>query len=161
MTPDEELEAHWRTRRGPRREPAGAGRVRTRPVAAAGGRPERADRRQRGHGTAPGADRTALLLTVAGFLGSALILRADAWLRPALAHAAVRTRGGTRRLLADPRVRALLLLCRLPPLFSAVPEGLAVSYAEALTGAVGTACVVGNARSVRRLQRVPDRPVGS
>ncbi|MGI5348733.1 MFS transporter [Streptomyces sp. CA-250714] len=76
--------------------------------------------------------RTALLLTVAGFLGSALILQMGTRLRLALAHAAVRARGGTRRLLADPRVRALLLLCWLPPLFVVVPEGLAAPYADSL-----------------------------
>ncbi|MEU7315259.1 MFS transporter [Streptomyces sp. NPDC007083] len=84
------------------------------------------------------APRTALVLTVAGFLGSALILQTGTRLRPALVRAAAHTRGGTRRLLADPRVRALLLLCWLPPLFAVVPEGLAAPYADALgAGPVG------------------------
>ncbi|MDJ1138389.1 MFS transporter, partial [Streptomyces iconiensis] len=82
--------------------------------------------------------REALVITVAGFLGSALILRMGTRLRPALAHAAERARGGTRRLLADRRVRVLLLLCWLPPTFAVVPEGLAAPYADALdAGSVG------------------------
>lgn len=84
------------------------------------------------------APRGALVITVAGFLCSALILRCGTLLRPALAHAARDARGGTLRLLADRRVRVLLTLCWLPPAFSVVPEGLAAPYAAALeAGPVG------------------------
>ncbi|MFH9108060.1 MFS transporter [Streptomyces albus] len=76
--------------------------------------------------------RTALVLTVAGFLGSALLLRTGTRLRPPLARAAARTTAGTRRLLADRKVRALLLLCWLPPTFAVVPEALAAPYADGL-----------------------------
>ncbi|MFG3253083.1 MFS transporter [Streptomyces sp. NPDC048172] len=81
--------------------------------------------------------RGALVITVAGFLGSALILQAGTRLRPALVSpgrdvGARAERGGTLRLLADRRIRALLLLCWVPPAFAVVPEGLAAPYADAL-----------------------------
>ncbi|MGH3314277.1 MAG: MFS transporter [Streptomyces sp.] len=76
--------------------------------------------------------RTALLLTVVGFLASALLLGVGTRARPPLAVA--RARGGTRALFADRRVRGLLALCWLPPAFVVVPEGLAAPYA-AETGA--------------------------
>ncbi|UNS99040.1 MFS transporter [Streptomyces tubbatahanensis] len=101
--------------------------------------------------------RTALVGTVAGFLASALILRAGTRLRPALAGAAARTRGATRArggiraLLADRRVRSLLLLCWLPPTFAVVPEGLAAPYADDLGAgpvAVGLLLAAGPVGSV-------------
>lgn len=72
--------------------------------------------------------RGALLLTVAGFLASAVLLRLGTRRRP---PAAVRrrARGGTRALFADRRIRALLALNWLPPAFVVVPEGLAAPYA--------------------------------
>jgi len=71
--------------------------------------------------------RTALLLTVGGFLLSAALLRLGALSRPPLAIE--RVRGGTRALFADRRVRGLLALCWLPPAFLVLSEGLAAPYA--------------------------------
>lgn len=71
--------------------------------------------------------RTALLLTVGGFLLSAALLRLGTLSRPPLA--VERVRGGTRAIFADRRVRGLLALCWLPPAFLVVPEGLAAPYA--------------------------------
>ncbi|MEE1938720.1 MFS transporter [Streptomyces sp. TRM 70361] len=83
------------------------------------------------------APRTALLLTAAGFLLSAVILRLGTRERGPLARE--RTAGGTRVLLADRRVRALLALCWVPAAFMVVPEALAAPYAEHIgAGAVGT-----------------------
>ncbi|MEU5308885.1 MFS transporter [Streptomyces sp. NPDC021562] len=83
--------------------------------------------------------RHALLITVAGFLASAALLRLGTRHRPARARGAgTRERGGTRRLLADPRVRRLLLLFWVPAMFAVVPEALAAPYADALgTGSPG------------------------
>ncbi|RCG23866.1 MFS transporter [Streptomyces reniochalinae] len=95
--------------------------------------------------------RTALVLTVAGFLASALILRTGTRPRPALAGALARTRGGTRALLADRKIRSLLLLCWLPPTFAVVPEGLAAPYADDLGAgpvAVGLLLAAGPVGSV-------------
>ncbi|MEU3984719.1 MFS transporter [Streptomyces sp. NPDC026672] len=77
------------------------------------------------------APRHALLVTVATFLASAALLRLGTRARPARATA---TRGlaGSRQLLADRRVRLLLLLFWIPALFSVVPEALAAPYADAL-----------------------------
>lgn len=81
--------------------------------------------------------RSALLITVVCFVLSALILRLGTGARPPAAP--VRTRGGTRLLLADPRVRALLALSWVPPAFVVVPEALAAPYAAEL--GVGSAGV--------------------
>lgn len=81
--------------------------------------------------------RTVLVLTVATFLGSALLLRLGTRRRPA------RTGPGSgallgaslsamRRLLADRRIRALLLLSWIPPMFVVVPEALLTPYAGSL-----------------------------
>jgi hypothetical protein len=80
--------------------------------------------------------RGALLLTVAGFLASAVLLRVGTVARP---PAAVRReRGGTRALFADRRIRALLALNWLPPAFVVVPEGLAAPYSASVgAGTVG------------------------
>ncbi|MCT2592463.1 MFS transporter [Streptomyces sp. N2-109] len=74
--------------------------------------------------------RSALLITVGCFLGSALILATRTRLRPPTATA--RHGGGTRALFADPRIRALLALSWLPPAFVVVPEALAAPYAKEL-----------------------------
>lgn len=96
--------------------------------------------------------RGALLLTVAGFLVSAALLRIGTADRPAAVRtasvrgrrAAVRgaapaaERRGTRALFADRRIRALLALNWLPPAFVVVPEGLAAPYsAEIGAGPAG------------------------
>ncbi|MEV7964865.1 MFS transporter [Sphaerisporangium sp. NPDC088356] len=81
--------------------------------------------------------RTMLALTVATFLGSAVLLRFGTRRRPARAA----TGGGTvlgaslsgmRLLLADRRIRALLLLSWVPPMFVVVSEALLTSYADSL-----------------------------
>ncbi|MFD5398806.1 MFS transporter [Streptomyces sp. NPDC127097] len=87
-----------------------------------------------------------LALTAGAFLGSALLLRLGTRARPARdgARGAARgallaaSLGGARRLLADRRVRALLLLTWLPPAFVVIPEALLVPYAGLLgTGPAG------------------------
>ncbi|MEU8785113.1 MFS transporter [Streptomyces sp. NPDC048637] len=87
-----------------------------------------------------------LALTAGAFLGSALLLRLGTLARPARAGARGAERGallgaslgGGRRLLADRRVRALLLLTWLPPAFVSIPEALLVPYAGLLgTGPAG------------------------
>ncbi|KUJ64486.1 MFS transporter [Streptomyces albus subsp. albus] len=84
------------------------------------------------------APRAVLVVTAAAFLGSALLLRLGTRRRPA------RTRGGPgrallgdslsglRRLLADRRIRALLLLSWVPPTFVVAAEALATPYADEL-----------------------------
>ncbi|MER6225489.1 MFS transporter [Streptomyces sp. 900105755] len=74
--------------------------------------------------------RHALLITVGTFLASAGLLRLGTRRRPARARA--RERGGTRQLLADRRIRLLLLLFWVPAMFAVVPEALAAPYADAL-----------------------------
>ncbi|MFF7727375.1 MFS transporter [Streptomyces sp. NPDC008001] len=86
--------------------------------------------------------RTALLATVAGFLSAALLLRFGTRRRPgraAAGEAVVRgSLSGARRLLADRRTRALLLLSWLPPFFLVAPESLAAPYADEIgAGTVG------------------------
>ncbi|MFC9231484.1 MFS transporter [Streptomyces decoyicus] len=81
-----------------------------------------------------------LALTAGTFLGSALLLRLGTLARPARDGAPGEGRGallgaslgGVRRLLADRRVRALLLLSWLPPAFVVVPEALLIPYADGL-----------------------------
>ncbi|MER5580548.1 MFS transporter [Streptomyces asoensis] len=80
--------------------------------------------------------RQALLVTVATFLASAALLRLGTRRRPARA----RTGGalvtdsleGAGRILADRRVRALLLLFWVPPFFTVAPEALSAPYADEL-----------------------------
>lgn len=76
------------------------------------------------------APRHALLITVAGFLASASLLRLGTRPRPARPRA--QEGGGTRRLLADRRIRLLLLLFWVPAMFAVVPEALAAPYADGL-----------------------------
>ncbi|MGP8299062.1 MFS transporter [Streptomyces inhibens] len=85
----------------------------------------------------PGA---VLAITAATFAGSALLLRLGTVARPARDGARGAERGallgaslgGLRRLLADRRVRALLLLAWLPPAFVVVPEALLIPYSGLL-----------------------------
>ncbi|WP_406473339.1 MFS transporter [Streptomyces sp. NBC_01615] len=86
--------------------------------------------------------RGALFITVCTFLASAALLRFGTRRRPARAHrgqALVRdSLRGTRRILADRRVRVLLLLFWVPPMFAVAPEALAAPYADGLgTGSAG------------------------
>ncbi|MFD9281567.1 MFS transporter [Streptomyces mirabilis] len=80
--------------------------------------------------------RGALLITVCTFLTSAALLRSGTRRRPARArHEGALVRDsllGTRRILADRRVRALLLLFWVPPMFAVAPEALAAPYADGL-----------------------------
>ncbi|MFD0368966.1 MFS transporter [Streptomyces sp. NPDC127114] len=75
--------------------------------------------------------RGALLVTAATFLLSALLLRLGTARRPA--RAADGGREGFRAtwgLLRDRRIRALLLMFWVPPMFAVVPEALAAPYAD-------------------------------
>ncbi|MFD9569525.1 MFS transporter [Streptomyces sp. NPDC059982] len=87
------------------------------------------------------APRGAVALTAAGFLTSALLLRLGTRDRPARAAAARGPlRSGLGVLLGDRRLRALTLLCWLPPAFAVVPEALLTPYAAGIgagTGALG------------------------
>lgn len=80
--------------------------------------------------------RGALVITVGTFLASAALLRFGTRRRPARARrgqALVReSLLGARRLLADRRVRVLLLLFWVPPMFAVTPEALAAPYADRL-----------------------------
>ncbi|MFF4601406.1 MFS transporter [Streptomyces sp. NPDC001339] len=85
-----------------------------------------------------------LAVTAATFTASGLLLRLGTRARPARdgAHDDVgeaargallgASLGGARRLLADRRVRALLLLTWLPPTFVVIPEALLIPYADRL-----------------------------
>jgi MFS family permease len=79
--------------------------------------------------------RTALYVTVATFLGSALLLRLGTRDRPARASGAgamLRASiASTRRLFGAPRIRALLLMWWIPPMFFIVAEGTAAPFAAA------------------------------
>ncbi|GAA0379581.1 MFS transporter [Microbispora corallina] len=83
--------------------------------------------------------RAALCVAVGTFLGSALLLRLGTGDRPArAARAAAPGTGATRRLLGDPRIRALLLMWWIPPMFFVVAEGAAAPFADAAgAGAAG------------------------
>lgn len=78
--------------------------------------------------------RAALCVTVGTFLGSALLLRLGTVERPA------RRTGGSAllrqslassgQLMAHPRIRALLLMWWVPPMFFSVAEGVAAPFAD-------------------------------
>ncbi|MFB7338003.1 MFS transporter [Streptomyces adustus] len=80
--------------------------------------------------------RHALLVTVGTFLSSAALLRLGTRRRPARARGTGALVGdslrGARQVLADRRVRVLLLLSWVPPMFSVAPEALAAPYADGL-----------------------------
>jgi hypothetical protein len=79
--------------------------------------------------------RTALYVTVATFLGSALLLRLGTRDRPARASGGgammLASIASTRRLFGTPRIRALLLMWWIPPMFFIVAEGTAAPFAAA------------------------------
>ncbi|MGA4839551.1 MFS transporter [Streptomyces sp. G45] len=87
--------------------------------------------------------RGALVITVATFAASALLLRCGTRRRPARGGsgpALMRySLSGARQVLGDRRVRGLLLLLWAPPMFVVAPEALAAPYAEQI--GVGTAGV--------------------
>lgn len=86
--------------------------------------------------------RSALCVTVATFAGSALLLRFGTHSRPArisgggaMMRQSIASAG---QLLANPRIRALLLMWWVPPMFFVVAEGVAAPYADAAgAGSVG------------------------
>ncbi|RNG27437.1 MFS transporter [Streptomyces botrytidirepellens] len=89
--------------------------------------------------------RTVLAITAAGLCCSALLLRFGTRHRPAR-HKTGPSGGallgdslrGVRQLFADRRVRALLLLSWVPPMFVVMPEALLTPYADAQgLGSVG------------------------
>lgn len=79
--------------------------------------------------------RTALYVTVGTFLGSALLLRLGTRDRPARVSGGDSLMRGsiasTRRLFGAPRVRTLLLMWWIPPMFFIVAEGTAAPFADA------------------------------
>ncbi|MFB6959771.1 MFS transporter [Streptomyces sp. NPDC056309] len=86
--------------------------------------------------------RHALLITVGTFLASAVLLRLGTRHRPARTGQSGALVGdslrGARQVLADRRVRVLLLLFWVPPMFAVVPEALTAPYADALgAGSIG------------------------
>ncbi|MFH8488696.1 MFS transporter [Streptomyces longisporoflavus] len=78
--------------------------------------------------------RGALLITVCTFAVSALLLRCGTKRRPARGDAGSAlvkySLSGTRHVLRDRRIRALLLLLWAPPMFMVAPEALAAPYAD-------------------------------
>ncbi|MFE4590033.1 MFS transporter [Streptomyces laurentii] len=76
--------------------------------------------------------RGAMAVTAVTFLVSALLLRCGTARRPARASAAGSREGigATWGVLRDRRIRALMLLFWVPPLFAVVPEALAAPYAD-------------------------------
>ncbi|MEU6869010.1 MFS transporter [Streptomyces sp. NPDC046876] len=86
------------------------------------------------------APRAAIALTAAGFLGSALLLRFGTRARPARGGAdRTSPLAGLRAVLGDRRLRALVLLFWLPPVFAIAPEALLAPYADGI--GAGTAAL--------------------
>ncbi|WP_405790677.1 MFS transporter [Streptomyces sp. NBC_00029] len=85
------------------------------------------------------APRGAIALTAAGFLGSALLLRLGTLSRPARTGTRTSPLAGLRAVLGRRRLRALMLLFWLPPLFLVVPEALLAPYADGI--GAGTAAL--------------------
>ncbi|GAB3959760.1 MFS transporter [Actinoallomurus acanthiterrae] len=79
--------------------------------------------------------RIALCVTIFTFLGSALLLRLGTRHRPArISGSGAMTRdsiASAGRLLGDARIRALLLMWWVPPMFFVVAEGVAAPFADA------------------------------
>lgn len=79
--------------------------------------------------------RAALAAAAAAFLGSALLLRLGTRERPARVSGGgaitVRTMASAGRLLGEPRIRALLLMWWIPPMFFVVAEGVAAPLTDA------------------------------
>ncbi|MCX5303656.1 MFS transporter [Streptomyces sp. NBC_00160] len=85
------------------------------------------------------APRAAIALTAAGFLGSALLLRLGTRRRPARGGARTSPLAGLRAVLGRRRLRALMLLFWLPPVFLVAPEALLAPYADGI--GAGTAAL--------------------
>lgn len=96
------------------------------------------------------APSTALLVDAASFLLSALVVRLGTRDRPARrpvdpaapASLARDSLAGVRQLLADRRLRALLLLGWLPPMLGVIPESVAVPYSAASGGGAAGASLL-------------------
>ncbi|MEU6930478.1 MFS transporter [Streptomyces sp. NPDC046385] len=74
--------------------------------------------------------RGAIAVTAATFLASALLLRLGTARRPARAPERREGIGATWGILRNRRIRALMLLFWVPPVFFVVPEALAAPYAD-------------------------------
>ncbi len=87
--------------------------------------------------------RAAIGITVVTFLGSAVLLRLGTGCRPARGgRGATLLRdslAGARAVFAHRRIRALMLMFWVPPMFVVAPEALAAPYADQL--GAGTAAV--------------------
>ncbi|MCX2181778.1 MFS transporter [Streptomyces sp. SKN60] len=75
--------------------------------------------------------RGALGITAGTFLGSALLLRLGTARRPARGAGEREGLRATWGVLRDRRVRALMLMFWVPPMFAVVPEALAAPFADA------------------------------
>jgi hypothetical protein len=79
--------------------------------------------------------RAALWVTVGTFLGSALLLRVGTVARPARRTDSGallrRSLASSGQLLSHPRIRALMLMWWVPPMFFSVAEGVAAPFADA------------------------------
>nr|WP_229832947.1 MFS transporter [Streptomyces purpureus] len=78
------------------------------------------------------APRAAIGITAVTFVASALLLRYGTRHRPARARTGAATRRGNLAVLRHRRIRALLLLFWVPPMFAVVPEALAAPYADSV-----------------------------
>ncbi|CCK27375.1 major facilitator superfamily transporter permease [Streptomyces davaonensis JCM 4913] len=91
--------------------------------------------------------RGALAVTVSTFVCSALLLRFGTRRRPAGAQGGSLVRyslAGAREVLGDRRIRALLLLLWVPPMFMVAPEALAAAYADEIgMGTAGVGLLMG------------------
>ncbi|MEU6978721.1 MFS transporter [Streptomyces sp. NPDC046371] len=84
--------------------------------------------------------RGAIAVTAATFLASAVLLRLGTARRPARAPERREGIGATWGILRNRRIRALMLLFWVPPVFFVVPEALAAPYADEIgvsTAALG------------------------
>ncbi|MFI1185008.1 MFS transporter [Streptomyces californicus] len=119
--------------------------------------------------------RGAIAVTVATFLASAALLRFGTRDRPARSGDGgggtllKESLSGARLILGDRRVRALMLLFWVPPMFVVAPEALAAPYADAIglpsaalglllcsmaVGHIGAELFVGSALSPRNRSRI-------
>ncbi|MDW4899107.1 MFS transporter [Streptomyces californicus] len=120
------------------------------------------------------APRGAIAVTAVTFLASAALLRFGTRARPARSGDGGGTLlkeslAGARLILGDRRVRALMLLFWVPPMFVVAPEALAAPYADAIgvpsaalglllcsmaVGHIGAELFVGSALSPRNRSRI-------
>ncbi|MFG3425222.1 MFS transporter [Streptomyces californicus] len=117
--------------------------------------------------------RGAITVTAVTFLASAALLRFGTRARPARSGGGgtllKESLAGARLILGDRRVRALMLLFWVPPMFVVAPEALAAPYADAIgvpsaalglllcsmaVGHIGAELFVGSALSPRDRSRI-------